>query len=139
MLEKDLIEEADASPRAKAVFADIRATRETAYLSNFWRALAHDEELLENTWSEVKAAMYPAEDGGGALDPQTRELIYLAVSIANGCVYCVPCHTAIARAAGMSEQQYAELLRIVAAAGQTNALARQLKVPVDETYMQEAD
>ncbi|MEL6765984.1 MAG: carboxymuconolactone decarboxylase family protein [Pseudomonadota bacterium] len=139
MLEKDLIDEADASPRAKAVFADIKATRETTYLSNFWRALAHDDALLEETWRQVKAAMHSADDDGGALDPHTRELIFLAVSIANGCVYCVPCHTAIARAAGMSEQQFAELLRIVAAAGQTHALAKQLQVPVDEAYMREAD
>ncbi|MEM9762513.1 MAG: carboxymuconolactone decarboxylase family protein [Pseudomonadota bacterium] len=136
MLETDLINEADASPRAKAVFADIKATRKTVYLSNFWRALAQDEELLENTWSEVKAAMHPADGGDGGLDRQTRELLYLAVSIANGCVYCVPCHTALARDAGMTEQQYAELLCIVAAAGQTNALAAKFKVPVDETYLE---
>ena len=116
------------SPRARAVFDDIRATRKTDSINNFWRALAAtDASLLESTWAEVKQVM----GGPGALDPLTRELIYMAVSVANGCSYCVHSHTAAARARGMSAEQHAELLAVVGLAAKTNHLATALQVPVD--------
>ena len=119
------------SPRARAVFDDIRATRKTDSINNFWRALAAaDASLLESTWAEVKQVM----GGPGALDPLTRELIYMAVSVANGCSYCVHSHTAAARARGMSAEQHAELLAVVGLAAKTNHLATALQVPIDAAF-----
>ncbi|CAM5790164.1 MAG: carboxymuconolactone decarboxylase family protein [Burkholderiales bacterium] len=118
-------------PQVKAVFDDIRATRRTDRINNFWRALAAaDAQLLQSTWTEVKQVMGEP----GALDPLVRELIYVAVSVANGCSYCVHSHTAAARARGMSEAQYAELLAIVGLAAKTNHLATALQVPVDAAF-----
>ena len=119
------------SPRVQAVFDDIRATRKTDTINNFWRALAAtDASLLESTWAEVRQVM----GGPGALDPLTRELIYVAVSVANGCSYCVHSHTAAARARGMSAEQHAELLAVVGLAAKTNHLATALQVPVDAAF-----
>lgn len=119
------------SPRVQAVFDDIRATRKTDTINNFWRALAAtDASLLESTWAEVRQVM----GGPGALDPLTRELIYVAVSVANGCSYCVHSHTAAARARGMSAAQHAELLAVVGLAAKTNHLATALQVPVDAAF-----
>ncbi|MCU0510394.1 MAG: carboxymuconolactone decarboxylase family protein, partial [Anaerolineae bacterium] len=102
----------EAAPRVKAVFDDIRATRRTDFVNNFWRTLAFDPPLLERTWAEVKALMAAPT----AIDPLTKEMIYVAVSIANGCSYCVHSHTAAARAKGLTDGQHAELLAIVALA-----------------------
>ncbi|MCB1337394.1 MAG: carboxymuconolactone decarboxylase family protein [Maritimibacter sp.] len=117
------------SPEAAEVFADIRATRGTDYVNNFWRALAHDPATLKATWERLKGLMGP-----GALDPLTKELIYIAVSVANGCEYCVHSHTAAAKAKGMTEAMRAELLAVIGMAAQTNALSTALQVPVDERF-----
>lgn len=125
-----LLEYADAPAEVREVFDDIMATRGTGDVNNFWKALAAaDPELLRQTWERVKAVMAP-----GALDPLTKELIYIAVSIAHGCEYCIASHTAAARAKGMTPGQYAELLRVVATAAQTNRLASALRVPVDPAF-----
>lgn len=120
----------EADPRVRAVFGDIRATRKTDFINNLWRTLAFDPALLEQTWSEVKRLMATPS----TLDPLTKELIYIAVSIANSCSYCIHSHTAAARAKGMSDAQYAELLAIVALAGKTNHLVTGLQVPVDAVF-----
>ena len=120
----------EQDPRVKAVFDDIRATRNTAFVNAMWQHLAFDPELLERTWAEVKRVMATP----GTLDPLTRELVYLAVSIVNGCSYCVHSHTAAARAKGMTAAQHAEFLSIVALASKTNQLATALQVPVDPVF-----
>ena len=120
----------ERDPRVQAVFDDIRATRKTEFINNFWHALAFDAPLLESTWAEVKRLMAAPT----SLDPLTKELLYLAVSIANACGYCVHSHTAAARARGMTEAQHAELLAIVALASKTNQLATGLQVPVDAAF-----
>jgi AhpD family alkylhydroperoxidase len=120
----------ESDPRVKAVFDDIRATRKTDFVNNLWRALAFDPELLARTWAEVKGLMATPTQ----LDPLTKELIYIAVSIANACSYCVHSHTAAARTKGMSEAQHAELLAIVALAAKTNHLATGLQVPLDAAF-----
>ncbi len=118
-----------ASAEAKAVFDDIRARRNTDYVNNFWRALAADPQLLKQTWDRVQAVMAP-----GALDPLVKELVYIAVSTANNCSYCVHSHTAAARAKGMTPDQHAELLQVIALASHTNALATALQVDVDDRF-----
>mgnify|MGYP000052703712 FL=1 len=124
-----MINDETAGAEARAVFDDIRAKRNTDYVNNFWRALAHDPTLLKSTWQRVQDVMAPGE-----LDPLVKELIYVAVSTANGCSYCVHSHTAAARARGMTPGQHAELLRVVALASQTNALAHALQVEPDERF-----
>lgn len=116
--------------RVRAVFDDIRATRGSDFINAFWRHLALDAALLESTWAEVKRTMVAPS----ALDALTKELIYIAVSTANGCGYCVHSHTAAARAKGMSDAQYADLLAVIALAGKTNHLATALQVPVDPVF-----
>lgn len=125
-----LARDEDLSPEARAVFDDIRATRGSDFVNNIWRALAFDPPLLKRTWEQVKSVMATP----GALDAKTREMIYVAVSIANGCQYCVQSHTAGARAKGMTEEEYAELVKIVMLASSTNALATALQVPVDPEF-----
>lgn len=124
-----LLSDAEASPEARAVFDDIRAARGTDYVNNFWRALAADPAQLAEVWAAVKATMAP-----GALDPLTKELVYIAVSTANACSYCIHSHTAAARAKGMTEAQHAELLRVIALASRTNALVTALQTPVDAAF-----
>lgn len=124
-----LLDDESATPEARAVFDDIRAKRNTDYVNNFWRALAHDPALLKSTWDRVQEVMAPGE-----LDPLVKELIYVAVSTVNGCSYCVHSHTAAARARGMTPGQHAELLRVVALASQTNALAHALQVEPDDRF-----
>lgn len=122
--------EAEAVPAVKAVFDDIRATRGSDFINNVWRALARDPKGLERTWAQVKSVMATP----GALDPKTREMIYIAVSAANGCSYCVHSHTAAARAKGMSDEEHGELLQIVGLAAMTNTLVTSLQVPVDPEF-----
>ena len=124
-----LLTDETAGAEALAVFNDIRSKRKTDYVNNFWRALAHNPEHLKSTWDQLQTVMAP-----GALDPVMKELIYMAVSITNNCSYCVHSHTAAARAKGMTDAQYAELLSVVAMASQTNALATALQVEVDERF-----
>jgi len=124
-----LVTDEAAGAEARAVFDDIRAKRNTDYVNNFWRALAADPALLKATWERVQEVMAP-----GALDPLVKELVYIAVSATNGCGYCVHSHTAAARAKGMTEAQYGELLRVIALASHTNALANALQVDVDARF-----
>ena len=126
--------DAGLDPRVQAVFDDIRATRGTDFINNFWRYLAFDPALLESTWAEVNRVM--ATPSG--LDPLTKEMIYIAVSVANGCGYCVHSHTAAARAKGMSAAQHADLLAVVGLAARTNHLATALQVPVDPAFDRDA-
>ena len=120
----------ESDARVKAVFDDIRATRKTDFVNNLWRTLAYDPALLERTWAEVKQLMTAPSQ----LDPLTKELIYIAVSITNACSYCVHSHTAAAKAKGMSDAQHAELLAIVALAAKTNHLANGLQLAVDPVF-----
>ena len=120
-------------PRVAAVFADIRFTRGSDFVNNFWRALANQPATLERTWASIKEVMIKP----GALDPLTKELIYAAVSTANNCSYCIHSHTAAARAKGMTDQQHAELTAIIAMAAETNALATALQIPVDPEFIVE--
>lgn len=126
----NLIEYEDASDEVRAVYDDIRATRQTEYINNFWKALAQHPPTLRRTWETLKEVMISP----GELDPLTRELIYIAVSVTNGCEYCIASHTAAARAKGMSEAGLGELLAIVATANTTNRLANGYRVPVDEQF-----
>lgn len=129
-----LLDDDDLDPRAAAVFADIRRTRGTDYVNGFWRALANHPETLEKLWADLKVTMAP-----GALDPLTKELVYVAVSVANSCAYCVHSHTAAARAKGMTPEQHQELLQVIAMAQRTNGLVTALGVPVDPVFDQTAD
>lgn len=124
-----LLDDEALSPEAKEVFADIRATRGTDYVNNFWRALAHDPALLRATWDRLKVVMAP-----GAIDPLTKEMIYIAVSAANACTYCAHSHTASARARRMTDGQYGELLAVIGMAMQTNGLVSAMQVPVDPVF-----
>ena len=127
-----LLSDQDAPADSRAVFDAIRAARDTDYVNNFWRALAHDPALLTATWDRLATVMAP-----GALDPLVKELVYLAVSTANGCTYCIHSHTAAARAKGMTPAQHAELLAVIAMASQTNALATALQVPTDDRFQED--
>ena len=122
--------DAESDPRVKAVFDDIRATRGTDYINNLWRYLAFDPQLLEETWQDVKTVMSTP----GSIDPLTREMIYVAVSAANSCSYCIHSHTAAARARGMTDEQHAELIKIIALVGKTNHLLNAMQVPVDDAF-----
>lgn len=126
-----LLADADLPPESATVFADIRATRKTPFVNNFWRALAHDPVTLKRTWESVKQVMAP-----GALDPKVKEMLYVAVSIAHGCNYCIASHTAAARAKGMTPEEYHELVAIVGMAAETNRLVTALQVPVDAVFQQ---
>ena len=124
-------EDVSANPRVSAVFADIRATRNSDFINNFWRALANQPSLLERTWQGVKEVMVAP----GVLDPLTKELIYIAVSTANSCTYCIHSHTAAARAKGLTDDQHAELLAVIGMASETNALSSALQIPVDPEFL----
>lgn len=125
-----LITDDEASPAVRAVFDDIRETRQSDFVNNFWRVLAHDEANLARTWGELKELMGP----GTALEPLVKELIYVAVSTVNNCTYCVRSHTAAARAKGATDEMLVEVQSVVAAANKTNRLAIGLAVPVDEAF-----
>ena len=127
-----LIEYEDASPEVRAVYDDIMETRQVDWVNNFWKALAVDPVSLKRTWESVKEVMAP-----GALDPLTKELLYVAVSVTNGCEYCIASHTASARKKGMTEEQLAELLAVVGMANETNTLATGYGVPVDDAFRRE--
>ena len=123
------IEYARHLARCSAVFDDIKKSRNVADVNNFWKYLARDPALLERTWKSVKEVMAP-----GALDPLTKELIYVAVSVTNGCGYCIASHTAGARKAGMTEAMFGELMSVVGMANETNRLANGYRVPVDPAF-----
>lgn len=122
--------EVEANPRLKAVFDDIRATRKSDFVNNFWRGLCNQPALLERTWANLKEVMVKP----GELDPLTKELIYVAVSTVNGCSYCVHSHTAAARAKGMTEGQHEEFLSVIGMAMQTNGIVTALQIPVDKEF-----
>jgi AhpD family alkylhydroperoxidase len=122
--------EADAIPAVKAVFDDIRTTRKSDFVNNFWRGLANDPVTLKRVWEQLKAVM----GGESSIDPLTKEMIYIAVSTANGCAYCIHSHTAAARAKGMTEAQHGELTAIIGLAGQTNHLVTAMQIPVDPEF-----
>jgi len=125
-----LIEYADASPEVRAVYDDIMATRNVASVNNFWKALANDPENLKRIWSNVKSVMSP-----GALDPLTKELLYVAVSVTNNCEYCILSHTAGARARGMTPAMFNELMAVVALANETNRLSNGYRIDVDDRFL----
>ena len=124
------IEYDQASPVVKAVYDDIMATRKTDWVNNFWKVLAHHPATLQRIWSNIKQVM-----GSGSLDPLTKELIYVAVSITNNCGYCIASHSAGARAKGMSDEQFSELLAVIGLANETNRLAVGYGVPIDEAFL----
>lgn len=124
-----LIEYADASPEVREVYDDLMATRKTDWINNFWKAIANDPPLLKRTWYGLKEIMTTGE-----LDPLTKEMVYIAVSVTNGCRYCVNSHTASARAKGMTEAMYRELMSVVGMANQTNALVTGFQVELDEVF-----
>ena len=124
-----LISDQEASTQVLAVFDDIRAVRGADYVNNFWRALANDPALLAATWGRLKEVMGPGE-----LDPLVKEMLYIAVSVANGCAYCIHSHTAAAKTKGMSPAQHGELLSVIGMAMQTNGLVTAMQVPVDEVF-----
>ncbi len=125
-----MIEYADASPEVRAVYDDIMATRKVDSVNNFWKAIARHPETLSRTWESIKQIMAP----GGALDPLTKEMIYIAVSATNQCAYCVASHGASARKKGMTEDMFGELMAIVGMANETNALVAGYRVEVDEQF-----
>ena len=122
--------EVEKIPAVKAVFDDIRATRKSDFVNNFWRGLANDPMSLKRVWEQLKVVMV----ADSAIDPLTKEMIYIAVSTANGCSYCVHSHTAAARAKGMTDAQHGELVSIIGLAGQTNHLVTAMQIPVDPQF-----
>jgi AhpD family alkylhydroperoxidase len=123
------IEYADAPPSVRAVYDDIKKTRNVPDVNNFWKYLARDPAALKRTWESIKEIMAP-----GALDPLTKEMIYLAVSVSNGCGYCIASHTAAARKAGMSEAMFGEVMAVTGMANETNRLANGYRVPIDKAF-----
>jgi AhpD family alkylhydroperoxidase len=124
-----LIEYAEASPEVRAVYDDIMATRKTDWINNFWKAIAHDPATLKRTWESIKQIMAP-----GALDPLTKELIYVAVSVTNNCHYCIASHTASAFKKGMTDAMFAELQAVIGMANETNRLVTGYQVEIDEQF-----
>jgi AhpD family alkylhydroperoxidase len=123
------IEYADASPQVRVVFDDIMRVRNVADVNNFWKYLAHDPALLARTWASVKEVM-----AAGALSPLVKEMLYLAVSVTNGCGYCIASHTASARKAGMTDEMFGEVMAVVGMANETNRLANGYRVPIDAAF-----
>ena len=125
-----LIEYEEASEEVRAVYDDIRAIRQNDYINNFWKAIANHPPTLQRTWQAVKEVM----TSPGEIDPLMRELIYIAVSATNGCEYCIASHTAAARAKGMNDTMFGEVMVIAATANMTNRLANGYQIPVDERF-----
>jgi AhpD family alkylhydroperoxidase len=124
-----LIEYADACPDVRAVYDDMMSTRKTDWINNFWKALANDPVTLKRTWEDIKQIMAP-----GALDPLTKELIYVAVSVSNQCGYCIASHTAGARKQGMTDDIFRELMAVVGMANETNRLSAGYQIEIDEQF-----
>jgi AhpD family alkylhydroperoxidase len=124
-----LIEYKDASAEVRAIYDDIMATRKTDWINNFWKAIAHDPALLKRTWESIKQIM-----GAGALDPLTKEMIYIAVSVTNNCNYCIASHTASAFGKGMTDAMFKELQAIIGMANETNKLVTGYQVEVDQRF-----
>jgi AhpD family alkylhydroperoxidase len=124
-----MVEYTDASPKVRAVYDDIMATRKTDWINNFWKALANDPVTLHRTWESIKQIM-----AAGALDPLTKEMIYIAVSVTNQCPYCIASHTASASKKGMTDAMFHELMAVVGMANETNRLASGYQVEIDEPF-----
>src|SRR5690242_9411727 len=124
-----LIEYADASPDVRAVYDDIMRTRQTDWINNFWKALANDPATLKRTWESIKQIMAP-----GALDPLTKEMIYVAVSVTNQCGYCIASHTAAAKKKGMTDDQFREVMAVVGMANESNRLAAGYQIEIDDQF-----
>ena len=124
-----ILTDEQASPAARAVFDDIRSTRKTDFVNNAWRAMANHPVHLKRQWETAKEVMAP-----GALDPLTKEFIYLAVSIMNNCEYCIHSHAHFARQKGMTDAQYSELLAVIDLATAGNRMMTAMQVPVDEAF-----
>jgi AhpD family alkylhydroperoxidase len=124
-----LVEYADAAPEVRAVYDDIMTTRKVDSINNFWKAIAHDPVLLKRTWESIKQIMAP-----GALDPMVKEMIYVAVSVTNGCDYCIASHTASARKSGMNPAMFHELMSVVGMANETNRLVKGYQVEIDDAF-----
>jgi AhpD family alkylhydroperoxidase len=125
-----LVEYDDATPEVRAVYDEIMAVRKTDWINNFWKALAHDPATLRRTWASIREIMAP-----GALDPLTKEMLYLAVSATNQCGYCIASHTAASRKAGMTDAMFAELMAVVGMANETNRLVSGYQVEIDERFL----
>jgi AhpD family alkylhydroperoxidase len=123
------IEYRDASAEVRAVFDDIKTSRQVEDVNNFWKYLANDPATLRRTWESIKQVMAP-----GSLDVRTKEMIYLAISVSNGCEYCTASHGAAARKAGMTDAMFGELMAVVGMANETNRLANGYRVPVDPAF-----
>jgi AhpD family alkylhydroperoxidase len=123
------IEYANASPAVRAVFDDIKTSRNVPDVNNFWKYLANDPATLKRTWDSIKQVMAPGE-----IDPLTKEMVYLAVSVTNGCAYCIASHAAAARKAGMTDAMFGELMAVTGMANETNRLANGYRVPVDAAF-----
>jgi AhpD family alkylhydroperoxidase len=124
-----LIEYKDANPEVRAIYDDIMATRKTDWINNFWKALAHDPVALKRTWEDIKQIMGP-----GTLDPLTKEMIYVAVSVTNQCHYCIASHTASAQKKGMTDEMFKELMSVVGMANETNKMVTGYQVEIDEQF-----
>jgi AhpD family alkylhydroperoxidase len=124
------IEYQDASAEVREVYDDIMRTRKTDWINNFWKALAHDPVTLRRTWESIKEIMAP-----GSLDSLTKEMVYLAVSVTNGCGYCIASHTVAARKAGLSDQMFGELMAVVGMANETNRLVNGYQVETDSQFI----
>jgi len=124
-----MVEYDSATPEVKAVFDDIMTTRKSDWINNFWKVLASQPSTLKRIWTNVKEVMAP-----GKLDPLTKEMIYVAVSVTNNCEYCIHSHTAAAKAKGMTDEMFAELLAVVGLANETNRLANGYQIPVDPQF-----
>src|SRR6202051_903692 len=125
-----LIEYKDASPEIRDVYDDIMTTRKIDWINNFWKAIAHDPATLKRTWESLKQIMGP-----GALDPLTKELLYVAVSVTNNCNDCIAPPTASARKKGMTYQMFHELQAVIGMANETNKLVTGYQVEVDEQFI----
>jgi AhpD family alkylhydroperoxidase len=123
------VEYADASPEVHVIYDDIMATRKTDWINNFWKALANDPPALKRTWESSKQIMAP-----GALDPLTKEMLYIAVSVTNQCPYCIASHSASARKKGMTDAMFHELMAVVGMANETNRLVAGYQVEIDEQF-----
>ena len=123
------VEYANASSEVREVYDDIMATRKTDWINNFWKVLANDPVTLRRTWESIKQIMAP-----GALDPLTKEMIYIAVSVTNQCPYCIASHTSSAHKKGMTDAMFHELMAVVGMANETNRLASGFQVEIDEQF-----
>ena len=124
-----LVEYADADPEVRVIYDDIMATRKVDWINNFWKAIAHDPSLLKRTWESIKHIM-----ASGALDPLVKEMIYVAVSVTNGCEYCIASHSASARKQGMTPAMFHELMGVVGMANETNRLVKGYQVEIDDAF-----